>query len=103
MVVFGMCEADDSNKFAKLTFEGEKCTQAIMTSSVNKEELYGCHIMSSDLILAFHRKSVVSYDSLLNEIKKIEWTQILQVKQTYLLGIVACHKNSSQTGLIGIF
>ena len=103
MVVFGMCSIDDSNKLAKLNFEGDKCTQTIMSSSVKKETLVGCHIMNSDLILAFYEESVISYDSFLNEIKRIEWTEILQVRQTFLKEIVACHKNSSQTGLIGVF
>ena len=71
MVVFGMCKDDNSNKLAKLNFEGDKCTQTIMSSSVNEEEMIGCHIMNSDLILAFYDESVVSYDSLLREIKKI--------------------------------
>ena len=92
-----------ANKLAKLYFEGDTCkSDATYSADLIKEDLYRCHTIRDNLVVAFHKQSARLYDGNMVCKHQVQWNHQLPV-EVYCLSkfsFAANHPDWKSTGFI---
>ena len=79
-MVLGLIMHDDSNKLAKLYFDGKTYSREQLAGELIEERLFRCHTVRDNLVVAFHRQSARLYDEDLVCKQQVQWNDTLPVQ-----------------------
>jgi len=79
-MVLGLTMHDNSNKLAKLYFDGKTYIREQLAGELIGELLLRCHTVRDNLVVAFHLQSARLYDKDLACKQQVQWNDTLPVQ-----------------------